>query len=152
MKKNKALSRVYLGGYFVWIFGSFLAPLVLNYYGAAPSIITIVLVVADLAAIICSHVFYSKLKQAYLPTSFAAFGVLNVLVLLGFIFEIVLTVKGKPAVWPWILGVICVLLLIPIDYFLIRCNLKYRKQLQDEAALLASEVKPEEPAQEETAE
>ena len=130
MKKNRALSRVYLGGYIVWLFGGILAALVLNAFGAAPSVIAVIIAFLDLAAIICSHVFYSKLKIAYAPTSFAAFGTLNLLVLIAFFVELGLTVQGRSAPYAWVISIISLVLLIPMDIFLVRCNLEFLKKLK----------------------
>jgi len=151
MKKNRALSRCYLGAYIVWLFGAILAPLVLNYWGAAISIICVIFVCITLAALITSHVFYSKLPQAYAPVSFVGHGLNTVLVIAGFIGEILLTTMGKAAPYAWMIAPIALALLIPIDIFVIRCNLKYMKHLPARAK--KEEKKEEEkPAEEPAAE
>ena len=152
MKKNRALFRSYIGAYFVWTFGAVLAALVLNAWGAAPSIIAVIVALIDVAALITSHVFYSTTKQVYAPLSFAAHGVNTVLVIVAFVAELMLTLKGKAAPYAWMISIICLLSLIPIDIFVVRENLKFMKKLKAQkekaaARAAAAEEAPEEEAQ-----
>lgn len=130
MKKNKALSRCYFGAYIVWLFGGILCPLVLNIHGAAVSIVCVVFVVIALAALITSHVFYSKLPQAYAPVSFVGHGINTLLVIGGFVGELTNTLAGKSNTYAWVVGSISLGLIILIDIFLIKGNIKFIKLLK----------------------
>ena len=150
MKKNRALSRSYIGAYFVWTFGAVLASLVLNAWGAAPSIIAIIVAFVGVAALISSHVFYSTTKQAYVPVSFAGHAINTVLVIVAFIAEIILTQQGKPATYAWVISIICLLGLIPIDIFVVKENLAFLKKLKAKAKrpVVAEASAEEAPAEE----
>ena len=132
MKKNKVLSRVYLGMYIVWLFGGLLCPLLLIYASKAVAYVLLAFVILDLACLIVSHVFYTKKKELYPLLSFCGCGVLNIFVIISLILKIVIDssnpISGRYASpYAWIVIAISLLLLIPIDYYLITKNIKFAK-------------------------
>ena len=150
MKKNRALSRCYFGAYIVWLFGGILCPLVLNIHGAAISIVCVVIVVITLAALITSHVFYTKLPKAYAPVSFVGHGLNSLLVVGAFVGELTNTLNGKPATYAWIIASISLVLIVLIDVFLIKGNIKFIKLLKKAPkAPVVEEPKEEEKKEEE---
>ena len=60
MKKNRALSRCYLGGYIFWIFGVTLAALMFLKLSIVLMTILIIVAVLILGVLIASHVLYDK--------------------------------------------------------------------------------------------
>lgn len=149
MKKNRALSRCYFGAYIVWLFGGILCPMVLNIHGAAISIVCVVIVVIALAALITSHVFYTKLPKAYAPVSFLGHGLNSLLVVGAFVGELMNTLNGKPATYAWIIASISLVLTILIDVFLIKENIKFIKLLKKAPKAPATEEPKEEEKKEE---
>lgn len=131
MKKNKNLFRCYIGGYFIWAFGVFLAALMMIKFGTGLLVTFIIFAVLALACLISSHVLYNTKKKAFPIPSFIAHGVCFAFVLFGFIFEMVLASKGEPALYAIVMFSACLLFYGLIIFYLIRENRKIMKGIPD---------------------
>lgn len=138
IRKNKALSRCYLGIYLVWIFASWIAPFLFGRDVPALTIIFIVINCLNLAGIIVSHVFKNKNKfKPFLISSAISIGVLTVVTLVGFIMEIAFTVQGQPATYAWVIssiGVAIMALVVPFTiraYYQIAHPVDYSLKVED---------------------
>ena len=137
MKKNKVLSRCYLGGYFLWLFGTFLAAMMWIKMSVAATWIFAILSVLVLAAIIVSHVFYTTKREWYPIVSFAGFGLAATIELIGFILEMVNIAQGKYAFYATAMLSICLAFYILLILFLVPANLKVMKDLKKKRATIA---------------
>ena len=128
MKKNRALSRCYLGGYIFWIFGVTLAALMFLKLSIVLMTILIIVAVLILGALIASHVLYDKKQfKLYFYFSLAAFTLSSLYVLAAFILEIVLQAKGEGALYAIVVLSISLAGYALVDIFLVRSNLKLLK-------------------------
>lgn len=128
MKKNRALSRCYLGGYIFWIFGVTLAALMFLKLSIVLMTILIIVAVLILGALIASHVLYDKKQfKLYFYFSLAAFVLSSLYVLAAFILEIVLQAKGEGALYAIVVLSISLVGYALVDIFLVRANLKLLK-------------------------
>ena len=128
MKKNRALSRCYLGGYIFWIFGVTLAALMFLKLSIVLMTILIIVAVLILGALIASHVLYDKKQfKLYFYFSLAAFTLSSLYVLAAFILEIVLQAKGEGALYAIVVLSISLVGYALVDIFLVRSNLKLLK-------------------------
>lgn len=128
MKKNRALSRCYLGGYIFWIFGVTLAALMFLKLSIVLMTILIIVAVLILGALIASHVLYDKKQfKLYFYFSLAAFTLSSLYVLAAFILEIVLQAKGEGALYAIVVLSISLVGYALVDIFLVRANLKLLK-------------------------
>ena len=148
MKKNKILYRCYVGGYFLWLFGAVLAPLLCVHisYGFAWTMFAVA--VLALAGLITSHVFYNKKREWYFLSSYIAHGVNAGLVLLGFILEMTYLGKGEMGLYAVIISSICLAFYI-LDYsYLIVGNKAAKKKMLDKQAAIEAELAEREAAKE----
>ena len=128
MKKNRALSRCYLGGYIFWIFGVTLAALMFLKLSIVLMTILIIVAVLILGVLIASHVLYDKKQfKLYFYFSLAAFTLSSLYVLAAFILEIVLQAKGEGALYAIVVLSISLVGYALVDIFLVRNNLKLLK-------------------------
>ena len=128
MKKNRALSRCYLGGYIFWIFGVTLAALMFLKLSIVLMTILIIVAVLILGALIASHVLYDKKQfKLYFYFSLVAFTLSSLYVLAAFILEIVLQAKGEGALYAIVVLSISLAGYALVDIFLVRSNLKLLK-------------------------
>ena len=128
MKKNRALSRCYLGGYIFWIFGVTLAALMFLKLSIVLMTILIIVAVLILGALIASHVLYDKKQfKLYFYFSLVAFALSSLYVLAAFILEIVLQAKGEGALYAIVVLSISLAGYALVDIFLVRSNLKLLK-------------------------
>ena len=128
MKKNRALSRCYLGGYIFWIFGVTLAALMFLKLSIVLMTILIIVAVLILGALIASHVLYDKKQfKLYFYFSLVAFALSSLYVLAAFILEIVLQAKGEGALYAIVVLSISLVGYALVDIFLVRNNLKLLK-------------------------
>ena len=128
MKKNRALSRCYLGGYIFWIFGVTLAALMFLKLSIVLMTILIIVAVLILGALIASHVLYDKKQfKLFFYFSLAAFALSSLYVLAAFILEIVLQAKGEGALYAIVVLSISLAGYALVDIFLVRSNLKLLK-------------------------
>ncbi len=131
MKKNRALSRCYLGGYFLWAFGVVLAALMFLKISLGLMIALIVVAVLILGVVIASHVLYNKKQfNLYIYFSFTSFGLSSLFVLAAFIFEMVLQGKGEGALYATLMLSICLAGYILVDVFLTLVNIKLMKKIK----------------------
>ena len=132
MKKNRALSRCYLGGYFLWVFGVVLASLMFLKIALGLMIALLVVAVLILGVVIASHVLYNKKQfKLYIYFSFGSFGLASLFVLGAFILEMVLQGKGEGALYATVMLSICLAVYILVDDFLTHNNLKLLKSYKD---------------------
>ena len=124
MKKNKSLHRAWLWGYVFLIFGGALAPLLAYKLSPVLSIILCVVLGLVLVDLIVAHVFYTKKRPLFPILSFAGMGTLSALILFAYILEIAYTAGGKPSVYPWVVGSICLLGMVYVDLRVIGVNRK----------------------------
>lgn len=105
LRKNKHYSRSYLFAYLAWLFGCWIPPMLFSKDAGGLSIVFVVLDCLILAALITSHVFKNTNKdKLFYPVALPALGLICVLSVLGLIMELVFTLQGIPAPWPWIAG------------------------------------------------
>ena len=126
MKNYKSLSRIFILSYLTSLFGGMLFGMLLIKNNGVAATFMIILSVLDLAAIITARVFFSKNFKAYLILSASGFSILTMLVLAGFITEIIYTVNGLPAYYAWMIGIINLIFVILIDAFYVLNLLKLR--------------------------
>ena len=124
MKKNKTLHRAWLWGYVFLVFGGALAPLMAFGISDVFSYLLYGVLGLVLADLIVAHVFYAKKRNLFPLLSFIGHGVLSALILFAYIVEIVNTANGKPAVYPWVVGSICLLGMIYVNWRVIGVNRK----------------------------
>ena len=111
MKKNKNLSLAWGWSYVVLIIGGTIAPLLSIHFSNAFAAVLIVIVAIALGLMITAHVLYTKKRELFPHFAIAGQGLNALLVLYGFISEIILTSKGIPAVYAWVFGSIAVVLM-----------------------------------------
>lgn len=138
MKKSKVLRRVYVGFYLIWVLAGLLAPLLgmrLNGKGTSTNtilaIILLVLACLDLTAIIVSQVFYTKKKDLFPLFSLIAAMALTMIVLYGFVSEIVYTGLGESAIYPWVILSLSLIGIAFCDFFLGRDLYRIKKGLPE---------------------
>ena len=136
MKKNRTLSRCYLGGYFLWAFGTFLAAMMWIKVSVAMTWVFAILSILSLAAIIVSHVFYTTKRDLYPIVSFAGFGVAFTIELIGFILEMVNCAQGQYAFYGVVMLSVCLAFYLLLAFFLIRENLKIMKENKQSRAAI----------------
>ena len=127
MKKNKSLHRAWLWGYVFLIFGGALAPLLA--YKISP---WLAFVLADLLALILAdeivaHVFYAKKRNLFPLLSFIGQGLITLFIVFAFVLEIIYTINGTPAVYPWVVGSITLLGMVYVDWRVFSINRKIIK-------------------------
>lgn len=127
MKKNRVLSRCYLGGYFLWLFGVMLLPLLCIYVNNVFALIMLIIALLDLATIIVSRVFYAKKRELFPLLSLIGHGVGLACVLASFIFEISLTASGKMGLYAIVIASIC-LFFYAIQYFFLFREIRRMKR------------------------
>lgn len=112
LKRSKLLSRIYMGLYLIWLFGCPIFSFLMAEYSTVFSIILIVFNLAVLAGIIVSNVYKNKnMMKEFILSALISVGTLLLLVFLGLVFEVINTIKGAPATYPWIaLGISLVLI------------------------------------------
>ena len=114
MKKNKNLSLAWFWSYIVLLVGGTLAPLLSIHFSNAFAVVLIIVAAVALGLMITAHVLYTKKRELFPHFAIAGQGINALLVLYGFISEIVLTAKGSPAVYAWVFGSISLVLMILI--------------------------------------
>jgi len=124
MKKNKGLYRAWFWSYVTLLFGAAVSALLGSRFSGALAIILTVLAFIDLGFIIAAQVLYIKKRSLFPVFGLVAQGLNTLLILLGFIFESVLTAQGFPAVYAWFVSPICLFLTIFIDWTTIKYVLK----------------------------
>lgn len=117
MKKYKGLSRVFLLSYVTVAFSGMLFGLLLVKYNPGLFYLGLGLVLLDLAAIIVARVFYSKNFKVFLFTSLGGFAFLNVLVITGFVLEVIFANNGEGAPYAWMVAIAGLVFIALIDLF-----------------------------------
>ncbi len=117
MKKNKALNRSYIFMYVMWLFGSIATALLFYRLGLVSFIILLLLVAITLGLLITGHVFYEKDYKKFVFVGGSGIALFNIINIVGLIVELVYTIQGKPATYPWVILGITLLSQILIDVF-----------------------------------
>lgn len=126
-RKNKSLSRCYLCSYIAWIFGSWVPALLASKWNGGLAIVFVVLAIISLAALIVSHVFKNKnMSQIFFYTGFSSIALLTILVILGLVFEIILTASNEMAPWPWMAGGVSIALMGLAFWLMFKGYKKYK--------------------------
>ena len=138
IRKNKTLSRCYLGAYIAAIFSTWIAPFLISRESGAAAIILVVIDSLLLAGLITSHVFKNKnMMKPFLISSAIAIGTIFIMVLVGFIIELIYTIQGQPAQYAWwvsSIGLGIMLLVIPFtlrSYYRITHPIDYSLKPED---------------------
>jgi len=139
MKKHKILSRCYLSGYILWLFGTFLAAMMWIKYSVAATWVFAILALIGLAGIIVSRVFYEVKRDLYPIVSFAGFGLSTLIEIIGFILAMVNIGSGAPAIYGNVMLSVCFAGWLLCDVFLYFANMKVWKA--NKAAKQAPEAK-----------
>ena len=136
MKKNKRLSRAFLGSYIVWVFGAVLFGFLLIKQGGALPVIAFVVAGLDLAAIITARVIFKSHYHVFFILSVIAFSVLTLYCIGGLVTEIIYTLDGKPAIYAWIISIASLLLCALVDCQYITAILKiHHRRLVEEGII-----------------
>ena len=136
MKKNKRLSRAFFGSYIVWLFGALLFVLLLIKNGGALPIIACVVAGLDLAAIITARVMFKNHYHVFFILSVAAFSVLTLFCIGGFVCELLYTLEGKSAIYAWVISSLSIALVALVDYQFVTSILKiHHKRLVEEGII-----------------
>lgn len=139
MKKNKVLYRCYVGGYFLWLFGALLAPLLCIRFSNAFAIVMLVLAILALAGLITSHVFYNKKREWFVPASFAAHGLNAGLILFAFIVEMTFVAQGNLGLYAVIISSICTGFYILAYSYLVIANRALAKKMAEKKKKIEEE-------------
>ena len=103
MYKNKGLKRSYIFAYINVLFGLCIPVLLAVGVGAWLVAIMMILVAAELAALIVSHVFYTKKPDLYFYVGLGAVAGFDAITLISFIWESVLTGMSKSSNYAWMI-------------------------------------------------
>lgn len=128
MKKHRGLARAFLISYFVAIFGGMIFGLLLVKDNLPFAIVMMCVCLADFIAIIVARNLFKRNFKAFVYTSAASFGLLNLLVLLGLILEIIFTAQGLSAPYPWLVIGVSIPLLVIVDLSYIFDLIKIRRK------------------------
>ena len=129
MKKNKHLIRCYIGGYFLWLFGAILFPLLMIKFSGALAAVLFALSCVILGGLIASHVLYNVKRELYSIFSFVFHGLNCAFIFAGLIVEIIFAASGEGATYALIMLPVCAAFEALLMYFLIKSNLTVMKKL-----------------------
>lgn len=133
MKKNKILYRCYIGGYFLWVFGAILCPLLLIRFSNILALIVFIISLIALGLEITSHVYYNTNRELYPLFSFISHGISALYVFAAFVIEMVLTAMGEGALYAQIISPIALAFYGLLAFFLVKGNMKIMKELEEES-------------------
>ena len=103
MKKNKHLFRAWIWSYVVLIFTSTLSALLSFRYSSVLSWVMIGVSILALAALIVAQVFYKKNRKIFPALGLSSQGLAALVILYSLVIESILTAKGYPAVYAWVI-------------------------------------------------
>ena len=128
MKMNRVLSRCYLAGYIVWLFGNLLFPFLLARVSGVMTTVFVIISFLILAGMIVSHVFYSKLPKLF-PLFSAIFEGANfAFIICAFITELIYIGMGELGLYAIIILSIAMAIEIPASIYLVREIYRFRKK------------------------
>ncbi len=117
-KRNISLARAYLAFYILFVFSAAIPVLLTFRFSITLSIVVLVVEFLCLAGVIVSNVFYDKkIEKVFYITGIASFGLFDLLILYGFVLELVYTIQGKPATYAWIISIASILIYALISFF-----------------------------------
>ena len=118
-KRNISMARAYLAFYILFAFSGAIAPLLCFKISGALSIILIVIDCLALGGLIASHVFYNKeMNKALYISAISSVAVFDLMILFGFILEIVYTIQGNSATYAWVMSIVSIIAFALISFFI----------------------------------
>lgn len=124
MKKNKNLSRAWLWGYICLIFPGVIPAFLSIKNSSALAYVFAVVAVLDLALLIIAHVFYTKKRHMFPLFALLGQGINAGLIVYGFVREVVNTAIGQPAVYPWVVSSLGIVIMVFVLWQTISVSLK----------------------------